>query len=427
MLRNNRAYRVLRASLVIIAGVVRYSLLRLRERLPWVKPSQAAWDRAHGSTGRSIYRLATRMGGAFVKLGQVLGARADVLPASLIAPLRGLHDRVPPRPFAVLKDHVQREIGKPLAEVFESVDDQPIAAASLAQVHRARLRSGEDVVIKIQYPEARKLFPVDFRSLRRTVRVVRWFNKALDLRNLAEELAEFVCLELEFAREANSTERVRRAFSGSSAVRIPRVYRELSTDRLLVLEFLEGTPVTRVDELVARGLDLREVAESIASIYCSMIFEHGFFHGDPHPGNLMVAPDGKTIIVLDFGLAKELPDGFADGAAAMIVRGLSGDVAGALEAARSIGFRAEGDPAAFADLIHVLMGNHAKVAGDAMSVLSRTKLGNVPSHFTLIGRTFILLNGVSHMLVPGERVIPAAVARILGPKIFAAGARAARS
>jgi ubiquinone biosynthesis protein len=416
---------VLRASLVIFAGVVRYLWLRFRTRLPWGKPSQAAWDRAHRRTGQSIYRLATKMGGAFVKLGQVLGARADVLPPSLIEPLRGLHDRVPPRPFAALRTFAERELGRPLADVFATVDDLPIAAASLAQVHRARLRSGEDVVIKIQYPEARKLFPVDFKSLRRAVRVVRWLNKALDLRALADELAEFVLLELDFAREAESTERVRRAFGASTAVRIPHIHRELSTDRLLVLEFLEGTPVTRVDELVRRGIDLRQTAESIAAIYCEMIFEHGFFHGDPHPGNLMVAPDGKTIIVLDFGLAKELPPGFADGAAAMIVKGLSGDVIGALNAARSIGFTADGDPAAFGDLIHVLMGNHARVAGDAMSVLSRTKLGNVPSHFALIGRTFILLNGVSHMLVPGERVIPGAVARILGPKIFAAGARSA--
>jgi len=422
VLRTNRAYRTLRAGLVIFAGVLRYAWLQLRGRLPW-KPSRAAWDRAHRRTGRSIYRLATGMGGAFVKLGQVLGARADALPPALIEPLRGLHDRVPPRPFATLRAYVEREIGRPLESVFANIDDKPIAAASLAQVHRARLLSGDDVVIKIQYPEARALFPVDFRSLRRAVRVARWFNKPLDFRVLADELAEFVCLELDFAREAESTERVRKAFGTSTAVRIPRVYRELSTERVLVLEFVEGTPVTRVDELTRRGVDLRRTAESIAAIYCEMIFEHGFFHGDPHPGNLMVAPDGKTIVLLDFGLAKELPPGFAEGAAAMIVKGMSGDIVGALAAAHSIGFRAEGEPAAFSELIQLLMGNYGR--GDAMAALTRTKLGAVPSHFALIGRTFILLNGVSHMLVPGERVIPGAVARILGPKIFAARAGAA--
>src|SRR5689334_23150694 len=120
VLRTNRAYRVLRATLVIIASVLRYAWLRVRPKLPW-KPSQAAWDRAHARTGRAIYRLATGLGGAFVKLGQVLAARADALPASLIDPLRGLHDRVPPRPFAKLCDYVERELGRPLSSVFASV------------------------------------------------------------------------------------------------------------------------------------------------------------------------------------------------------------------------------------------------------------------------------------------------------------------
>jgi ubiquinone biosynthesis protein len=403
---------------------MRYTWLRWRTRLPWVKPTPASWDRAHAKTGRAIYRLATGLGGAFVKLGQVLGARADVLPAALIEPLRGLHDRVPPRPFAKLREHVERELGRPLAEVFASVDEQPLAAASLAQVHAATLIGGDRVVIKIQYPEARRLFPVDFASLRRAVRVVRWLNRRLDLRTLADELAEFVLLELDFAREADSTERVRAAFAKHPGVRIPRVHRALSTDRVLVLELLAGTATTRLDELVARGVDLRRVAEAVAAIYCEMIFDHGFFQGDPHPGNLLVAPDGTTIVVLDFGLAKELPPGFADGAAMMIVKALAGDLDGALVAARSIGFEADGDRAAFGDLIKLLMGNRAEVGRDAVDVLAATSLTKVPSHFALIGRAFILLNGLSHRLVPGERVIPRTLARILAPRMMRAAAGA---
>src|SRR5262249_23881067 len=155
----------------------------------------------------------TRLGGAFVKLGQVLGARADALPALLIEPLRDLHDRVPPRQFAKLRGYVEGEIGRPLDEVFTNIDEKPLAAASLAQGHRAKLANGEDVVIKIQYPEARKVFPVDFASLRRAARVVRWLNRKIDLRPLVDELSEFVLLELDFAREATSTARVARAFA----------------------------------------------------------------------------------------------------------------------------------------------------------------------------------------------------------------------
>ncbi len=415
-LKHNRAYRFVRAGVTVLAAVVRYLTLKVRRHLPGLRPTERSWDRAHAKTGRAIHRLATGMGGAFVKLGQVLGARADVMPPSLIEPLRGLHDRVPPRPFATLRGHVERELGRPLDEVFAHVDEQPIAAASLAQVHRARLKSGEDVVIKVQYPEARKLFPIDMGSLRRAVRAVRWLA-GIDLRPLANELAAQVCLELEFDREARSASRVRASFEGRRDVRIPRVYAELSTDKLMVSEFVEGKALTGIPALEADGVELRTIAVTIADLYATMIFEHGFFHGDPHPGNILVAPDRTTIILLDFGLAKELPPGFGDGAATMIVKGMSGDLPGAIAAARSIGFETDGDPEAFRDLLRAFMGDNDRVR-NALDALKSASLKGIPSDFAIIGRAFILLNGLSHRLAPGERLISSAVMRHLAPRVM---------
>lgn len=423
-MRHNRVYRFFRAAFTILAAVLRYLWLRARRWIPGLRPTARSWDRAHGKTGRAIYRLATRLGGGFVKLGQVVGARNDVMPPALVEPLRRLHDQVPPRPFASLKGHVERELGRPIAEVFEEVDEKPIAAASLAQVHGARLRGGERVVIKVQYPEARRLFPGDLGSMRRAVRAIRWLAR-IDLRPLADELRNQVCLELEFAREADSTDRVRAAFAGNPEVRVPKVHRPLSSDRLLVLEYLEGTPLTDLDTLRARGVDLRRVAESVATLYATMIFEHGFFHGDPHPGNILVAPDGKTIALLDFGLAKALPPGFGDGAAAMIVKGMAGDLDGAVAAARSIGFEMAGDPAAFTDLVRALMGDNDRTR-NALETLRAVSMKGIPSDFAIIGRAFILLNGLSHRLAPGERLIASAVARQLMPRVMAAGAVSAR-
>lgn len=416
MLRHNRAYRFLRAGVTVIAAVVRYLTLKVRRFIPGLRPTETSWERAHAKTGRAIHGLATKMGGAFVKLGQVLGARADVMPAALIEPLRGLHDRVPPRPFASLRAHVERELRRPIADVFEHVDEQPIAAASLAQVHRARLRAGDDVVIKVQYPEARKLFPIDLGSMRRAVRAVRWLAR-VDLRPLADELGTQVCLELEFDREARSTDRVRAAFAGRSDVRVPRVYPDLSTDKLLVLEFVEGKPLTDIPALENAGVDLRKVGHAVADLYATMIFEHGFFHGDPHPGNILVAPDQTTIVLLDFGLAKELPPGFADGVAAMIVKGMSGDVAGAMEAARSVGFQAEGEPEAFRDLLRALMGDNDRLR-NALDAMRSASMKGIPSDFAIIGRAFILLNGLSHRLAPGERLIASSVTRHLAPRVL---------
>jgi ubiquinone biosynthesis protein len=416
-MRRFRAYRFLRASFVIATVALRYFWLLRRDR-GTRKPTAEQWERAHRKTGGAIYKLATELGGAFVKLGQILGARADVLPPALVGQLRTLHDRMPPRPLAKLTKHVEREMGKPIDAVFSHVEPTALAAASLAQVHRATLKSGEDVVIKIQYPEARRLFPIDLGSLRRAVRVARWLNGGIDLRPLANELAEFVTLELQFAREAQSTERVRNNLANDPSVAVPTIHHELSSDKILVLGFLSGTALTKREELVARGVDLRDVARRIATLYAKMIFEHGFFQGDPHPGNILVLDDGR-IGLLDFGLAKELPPGFASAAATMIARGVAGDSQAAVAAARSIGFVIADDLAPdLVTLVRALLGDYR----NATDLLQHFKPGKleIPSHFTLIGRVMIILSGVSHMLVPNERVVAGAIMTALAPHLAAA-------
>jgi len=391
---------------VIFVAAWRYWWLLRRERWKRWRPTQAAWDRVHGKTGAAIYRLATRLGGAFVKLGQVLGARADVMPPAFVAPLRGLHDRVPARPLDELRDHVEHELGKPLDEVFAHVEPTAIAAASLAQVHRATLRDGTDVVIKIQYPEARRLFPIDLASLRRAIRVARWLNRGLDLRALVDELAEFVKLELEFEREAVSTARIRENLASDPSVVVPTVH--VATGKLLVLGFLSGTPLSAIDRLREREIDLRDLARRVAALYATMIFEHGFFHGDPHPGNILVLDDGR-IGLLDFGLAKELPPGFGAAAAKMIASAMAGNTAAAVEAARSIGFVIADDLVPeLLGLVRTLLGDYQH-AGQLLQNMRRGRL-EVPSHFTLIIRVLVILSGVSHTLVPGERVIGGALA-----------------
>lgn len=418
-MRHLRIYRIVRVALVIAAAALRYWWLQKRERWrPAWRPTQAAWDRAHRKTGRAIYGLATKLGGALVKVGQILGARGDVLPAALVEPLRGLHDRVPASPLAKLRGHVERELGKPIEQVFASFEPAPIAAASLAQVHRAQLADGTVVAVKIQYPAARRLFPIDLASMRRAVRVARWVDPTLDLRPLAKELEEFVTLELDFAREARSTERVRANLADDPTVAIPRVYGELSTGRLLVLEFLVGTPLSQVELLRERGCDLRATARRVADLYARMIFKDGFFHGDPHPGNLLVLDDGR-LALLDFGLAKELPADFAASAAAMIASAMSGDSAAALAAARAIGFVIPDDRAhVLTNMMRVLMGDY-RDAGKMLEDLSAGELV-IPTHFTLIGRVMVILSGVSHSLVPNERIIGGAIVAALAPHLVKA-------
>lgn len=393
-----RIYRVARALAKSVAG---YELLIARKWVTRRDASDAAWERAHDRAARAIHDLGVDLGGLFVKGAQVAGARADVLPAPFIRHLGRFHDRVPARPFAELVPHVERELGAPLATIFASVDSEPLAAASLAQVHRARLlRDGSEVVLKIQYPEAQRLFPVDLRSMRAAAAVVGTLQRAIPVRELVGELTHFVALELDFAREADATERVAKIFAGSTEVRVPGVVREYSTPRLLVLEYLDGTRITDLDALRARGVDLEALCRQVARLFVKMIFEEEFFHGDPHPGNLLVLRDGR-IGLLDHGLSKELPPGFGAGVAQLLLRGFAGDAAGAAIAARSIGFALDDRTAArLPELIRVLLGQStdARAALDVMPA-------RVPSHMTLIFRVLILLNGLSHTLAPGRLIV----------------------
>ena len=410
--------------LVIVPAVVRYLILMTRERWPRWRPTAEEWDRAHRRTGEAMYRLTAHLGGAFVKLGQMVGARGDALPAELVKPLRQLHDRVPPRPFAELRSHVEAELGAPIDEVFAELAPEPLAAASLAQVHRGRLQTGEQVVLKVQYPEAHRIFPVDLGSLRFAVALAHRLNRDLDLRPLARELTEFVALELDFTREAQSTVRVREALAKVPRVRVPEVHARYSTRRILVLEYLEGTPLSAVETLRESGVDLADVANRVARLYATMIFEIGFFHGDPHPGNILVARNGD-LSLLDFGLAKELPEGFAAGVARMFAYAMRGDSERAASAAADIGFVIRSEQRhEFLGLVRLLFGDYRDAHG-TLAVLRDGAIEHIPHHFTLIIRVFLLLNGVSHSLVPGERVIARAMLAALAPHVAVAMKEAA--
>jgi ubiquinone biosynthesis protein len=199
---------------------------------------------------------------------------------------------------------------------------------------------------------------------------------------------------------------------------VPEVYPGVSRGGLLVLEYLAGVRVTDLAALRAAGHDPAAVAERVAGIYCDMIFEHGFFQGDPHPGNLLVLADG-AIGLLDFGLCKELPPGFAERVAAMFLAALGGDGAGALREASELGFElGRADPAGVRPLVAALLGEPGAGAG-ALASLGETPLRRIPGDFALIARTLILLNGLSHVLAPGERRIQRELLRAMAPRVAA--------
>jgi len=405
-LRQLPPVRMLRVALGVVRVLPRYLLLRLRARTRRFPPAPADWERAHDAAAREVERIALSLAGAFVKAAQVLGARADFLPAPFIDRLSQFHDAVPPRPFATLAPLVERDLGRPLGEVFASVEPEALAAASLAQVHRATLRDGSRVVIKIQYPEIRRIIPLDLGMLRRVVALVQRVQRRLDLRSLVAEVTRFIELELDFPREVANTERLAKTLADVPGVVVPRVHRALCGEHVIVLEYLEGIQVGRTAELAAAGHKPASVARRVGALYGAMIFEHDFFHGDPHPGNLLVLPDGR-IGLLDFGLCKELPPGFARLVAQMMVSAMIGDSDAALAAAERLGFDvAAMRPEHLRPLMLMMIGDSDGEAG-LLDILGESEVRRIPEDFALVARTLVLLNGLSHRLAPGRRLLQA--------------------
>jgi predicted unusual protein kinase regulating ubiquinone biosynthesis (AarF/ABC1/UbiB family) len=310
------------------------SFLRDRRRWFWFGRPASRTAAFHLDRAERLVSALAALGPSFVKLAQVFSARSDLIPEPYIGVLSTLTDQVPPVPTPLIEHEVERAYGRPLREVFERFDTEPLAAASLGQVHRARV-DGEDVVIKVLRPGVEELVRQD---LALALPVVRWLERRAPnphLRNaraVIEEFATRVWEEMDFVHEAENARTIRRNFRGNPRVVIPQVIDGLVRRRVLVLEYVEGT---RVDRLTShpgeRSTDPRGVVTGVLELYLRMMLVDGFFHADPHPGNLMVTADGR-IVVLDFGMvipvSRELRSRLVTTVFAAIRRDTDGVVAG---------------------------------------------------------------------------------------------------
>ena len=260
--------------------------------------------------GRRLREMLDELGPTFVKFGQLLSTRPDVIPPDIVAELRGLQDDVTPFPFDQVRRVIQGELDLTIEQAFLTFEERPIAAASIGQVHRATLPTGEEVVVKVQRPEAPRQVESDLQLMRSAARVVRERVRALDFIDaeaLVDEFARPMRQELDYNHEARNAETFRRNFGDSDQVVVPKVVWRYSGSRVLTLEYLEGTQFADLD-LETRSLEeRRELAYRMTDAWMTMIFRHGFFHGDPHPANILLLDDGRIGLV-DFGLAGRLTD-----------------------------------------------------------------------------------------------------------------------
>ena len=244
------------------------------------------------------------LGPTFIKVGQLFSTRGDLFPVEYVAELTKLQDRVPAFSFDRVKEIIENDTGKPLTELFASFDPTPLAAASLGQVHRAQLHNGEDVVVKVQRPGLKQLFTIDLAILRRITQYFqnhpRW-GQGRDWLGIYEECCRILWEETDYLLEGQNADTFRRQFRDFDWVRVPKVYWRYTSPRVLTLEYVPGIKISHYEALEAAGLDRKRLARQGAEAYLEQLLNNGFFHADPHPGNIAVAPDG-AMIFYDFGM-----------------------------------------------------------------------------------------------------------------------------
>ena len=287
--------RLLRLARIVSVG--------LRYRLHDLAPESA-------TRGQRLREALETLGPIFVKFGQVLSTRRDLLPLDLADELAKLQDRVPPFPSALALAEVERSLGKPIQELFGSFEEQPVASASIAQVHLARLHDGTEVAVKVLRPGVEAAIARDVALLDTAAGLVeRWWadGRRLRPREVVAEFARHLDDELDLMREAANASQLGRNFAGSPLLLVPAVYWDLCAQRVMVMQRMHGTPISQVSTLREKGVNIPALARSGVEIFFTQVFRDGFFHADMHPGNILVADDGRYV-ALDFGIMGTLTE-----------------------------------------------------------------------------------------------------------------------
>jgi ubiquinone biosynthesis protein len=370
--------------------------------------------------GRRVRDMLDELGPTFVKFGQLLSTRPDIVPPDILAELRGLQDDARPEPFDRVRLVVEQELGLTIEQAFESFDEEPIAAASIGQVHPAVLPGGQAVVVKVQRPDAERQLSADIQLLYQAARVARERVRRLqfiDLVGTVDEFSRTVRRELDYGIEARNAEVFRRLFAGDEAVWVPKVFWRHTTGRVLTMERVGGTAVARIDFAGWTGEDRRRLALRITETWMQMVFVHGFFHADPHPANILVrSPDQLSLV--DFGMTEQLTPRDREAAVRLLLDILNQDAEKLPRRLRALGVRYPRQmEEELGDRLGVILQRYSasaigeidarEVLREIFQVVYRMDI-TLPSRWVMLDKTLATLAGVALEIYPDLNVFEVA-------------------
>lgn len=399
------------------AGRIRHRRGRVRRLAEMIRIANR-FDIIHGLSPVTMRRMFEALGPTFVKVGQILSMRSEILPEAFCRELSKLRADADPIPYSVVTSTLAAEYGRPLDQIFSSIDSVPLGSASLAQVHRARLVSGEDVAVKVQRPGIQETMAQDIDILRSMVRWASRFvrsSQVVDLRGVVEELWETFQSEVDFQQEAANLAEFKDFCNSYAYIDCPKPYPGLCTRHVVVMEYIDGISLSRPAQLVAQGYDLREIGTKLVDNYASQIMDRGFFHADPHPGNIIIR-DG-CIVLIDLGMVGRL-DKVTKAALKDMIFAVGREdspalAQGLLRFAGTGEARAEDYPYLLADLDAVVQRfgkldladlDIAEYVNAVMKLAARHGI-KVPGSVTMVARCLVTLEGLLDEFLPEANIV----------------------
>ncbi len=308
-----RGYRHLNRYRQIVGTLIKYGFEDLIDTLKIEQYFEMGLEMVSGKRRERVERFSRaervrmaleELGPTFTKLGQVLSTRPDLIPADFVQEFEKLQDDVAPFGYDEVRKIIEEELERSVEDIIDSFEDEPLAAASIGQVHRAKLKDGEDVVVKVQRPGIRRMVEVDLEIMLHLASLMERHLEEGEIHRPTRIVAEFarsIEKEIDYTIEASHMERFAAVFQGDMSIYVPKVFREVTTERMLTMEYVDGIKASEIDRIDAEGLDRKVITSRGADLILKQIFEHGFFHADPHPGNIFVLPD-NVICYLDYGM-----------------------------------------------------------------------------------------------------------------------------